>query len=442
MAEHKTELVGIAHVGGEGPTDISIHNNLPSGFPDHLAPSSWKKVRFVFHRFGDMYHNVGDFEDSNQIECLGYKWSLELFPGGCDIQHKGYVSIFLVCHGVAPGQEVHTNLCFRLGSDQSYQSIHVRGVFTNEDDRWGNCRAIGREDLLREDTYEGPDLWKDILEDDGSFIIDVDIQVGIPRSYKPANTIKADMVKVLDKACGENSDVVFQVGERTFHCFSGLLQVRAPELYSLVSEYDDRTPIPILEVSPDTFQLLMLTVYGGELPEDKKSVEVLKPLISAADRFGCTNSKLLAEEDLVSSKSISIDNVAELLLFADGANCALLKEAAISYFLTNLENVRKPEGYSKLRESPHVLEEIMIEAAKESRKRPASPDLDERDPNAKRLCVAALRSELNDKGLDVDGSREMLVSRLEDANAAAAAAAAAEAEAEENADGDGTIEVE
>ena len=246
------------------------------------------------------------------------------------------------------------------------------------------------------------------------------------------------MVKVLDNACEENSDVVFQVGDRTFHCLSGLLHVRAPELYSLVSEYDERTPIPIMGVCPDIFQLLILTVYGGEIPEDKKGLEVLKPLISAADRFGCTNSKLLAEEDLVSSSSIGIDNVAELLLFADSANCALLKETATAFFLSNAKDVRNTEGYAKLRESPHVLEELLFKAAEANDKRPASADLDERDP--KRLCVSALRSELNDKGLDVDGSREMLVSRLEEANAAEAAAA--EAEAAENANNDEAIEVE
>ena len=41
----QAELVGIAHVGGEGSTDAL--NTRNSGFPEHLIPSSWKKLRFV-----------------------------------------------------------------------------------------------------------------------------------------------------------------------------------------------------------------------------------------------------------------------------------------------------------------------------------------------------------------------------------------------------------
>ena len=438
MAEHETELVGITHVGGDGPTDVWLDNNEPSGFPDHLEPSSWKKLRFVFHNFSDLPHEIDQFVTSDALECHGYKWRLRLYP--CGYEEK--VAAFLLCSGMTPDQQVrgYAKYCMRLGSGELIHSFSSDGAIELEGDiEMGEDRLIERERVLkRYDNGDFDEVWRNLLEDD-RFVVDVDIQVGIPRSYKPANTIKADMMRVFDNACEENSDVVFQVGDRTFHCLSGLLQVRAPELYSLVSEYEDRTPIPILEVSPNTFQLLMLTVYGGNIPEEKKSLVVLKSLISAADRFGCTTSKILAEEELVSSNTIRLDNVAELLLFADGANCALLKEAATSYMLANLKDVRKTDGYAKLKESPDVLEELLIEAAEANDKRSASPDLDERDP--KRLCISALRSELNDKGLDVDGSREMLVSRLEEANAAEAAAA--EAEAAENADDDEeAIEVE
>ena len=165
----------------------------------------------------------------------------------------------------------------------------------------------------------------------------------------------------------------------------------------------------------------MLTVYGGEIPGDKKTFDVLKALIGAADRFGCTKSKHLAEHELVMSNSIGVDNVAELLLFADGANCALIKEAAIACFLSNPNDVKKTEGYVKLKESPHVLEELLFASAEAHEKRPASPTPPERDH--KRMRVSDLRLKLDGKGLDVDGSREMLVSRLEEADAADAAAA-------------------
>ena len=80
----------------------------------------------------------------------------------------------------------------------------------------------------------------------------------------------------------------------------------------------------------------------------------------------------------------------------------------------------------------------MIEAADAREKCPASPAPPERD--YKRMRVSDLRSRLDGKGLDVDGSREMLMSRLEEADAAEAAAAAAEIGGDNSAAGDEAIE--
>ena len=415
--DEETEVAGIVHIGGEGSTDVSAANIAASGFPEHLVPSPWKRLRFIFHNFKSLPHGDEASVISDELDCHGYRWRLELYPGGFGRPNAGYVSLYLECSGMAGAlpdegkswldEGVHAKYCMRFGSDEIYLSSPSHGVkvYESETESWGTGKVITRKEVLARNS---DDPARDFLDDSGNLWVDVDLQVGMPRplSSKPANSIKADMAKVLDVACEENSDVVFQVGDRIFHCISALLQVRATELYALTSEYDKSTPIPISGVCPDTFQLLVLTVYGGEIPDDKKTVDVLKALISAADRFGCTKSKHQAEHELVVSNSIGVDNVAELLLFADGANCALIKEAATLYSLSNLKDVRKTEGYAKLKESPHVLEELLIESVEAHEKRPASPIPPERD--YKRMRVSALRSKLDGKGLDVDGSRECL----------------------------------
>jgi hypothetical protein len=47
-----------------------------------------------------------------------------------------------------------------------------------------------------------------------------------------------------------------------------------------------------------------------------------------------------------------------------------------------------------------------------NKKRSAVADADERD--FKRMCVSSLRRKLDERGLDVDGSREMLIRRLDE----------------------------
>ena len=86
----------------------------------------------------------------------------------------------------------------------------------------------------------------------------------------------------------------------------------------------------------------------------------------------------------------------------------------MDYFVTNAQNVMASEGFGQVKESPAVMAELMAAMASGSQKRPASSDADsERD--FKRMRVSTLRQKLDDKGLDVDGSKEMLVSRLEEA---------------------------
>ena len=86
----------------------------------------------------------------------------------------------------------------------------------------------------------------------------------------------------------------------------------------------------------------------------------------------------------------------------------------MEFFVKNAEEVMASEGYEQVKESPAVLAELVAAMASGSKKRPASSDADA-GRDFKRMRVATLRQKLDDKGLDVDGSKDMLVSRLEDA---------------------------
>ena len=101
----------------------------------------------------------------------------------------------------------------------------------------------------------------------------------------------------------------------------------------------------------------------------------------------------------------------------------------MEFFVKNAEEVMASEGFAQVKESPAVLTELIAAMPCGSKKRPASSDADgERD--FKRMRVAALRQKLDEKRLDVDGSKDMLVSRLETAEAEARAQAEALAQAE------------
>jgi hypothetical protein len=81
-------------------------------------------------------------------------------------------------------------------------------------------------------------------------------------------------------------------------------------------------------------------------------------------------------------------------------NCALLKEYAVSYFILHAKAVLKSEHSVQLRATTELLTELMA----------AMTDYYEY-PDGK--SVSELRKKLAKLGLDVDGSKEALLSRLQ-----------------------------
>ena len=261
---------------------------------------------------------------------------------------------------------------------------------------------------------------------DGNLTVDFDIKVwqDKPPAWSPTKTIGADLLKLLDEADGSNAAVIFEVGKddwagfqkkELFYAHRPILAARCPTLATMGEGFGRGTHIPIEDCHPDAFRMLLRFIYGEEIP----SKDILKgnaqDIMHAADRYGCIGLKLAAEAEMVSSGVIQTENAAELILFADGGHHALLKEAAINHFVTNSEAVMATDGYELLAESPKIMKELMAAMAAGNNKKWPVGDLSSAGGAYKDMCVAALRVKLDEKGLDVDGSKEMLVARLEEA---------------------------
>jgi len=110
--------------------------------------------------------------------------------------------------------------------------------------------------------------------------------------------------------------------------------------------------------------------------------------------------KLAVENVLVQECVVNRKNVAEYILFADAKSCPLLKEYAISYFLLHVPDIIHSEHSRQLRESSELLAELLILVTSKY---------------GDSVTVTELRQELEKRGLDIDGSKQALVSRLKDA---------------------------
>ena len=390
------ELVGVSHIGGR-----------------EQVKSGWKTIRAVFHNFAGMPQEPGRYAKSDAMDCHGFPWEVRLYPRGFGAKLAAangvnssaeHVSIFVMNRS---GRDLKVEMVFRVPS-ANFTRIHKMNLL-KKDGGTGWPKYVHRSTFL--------DQNKGFLID-GNLVVEVDIQAMIDKSptWSPTNTLSLDMLKLLTKH-SDDFDVTFQVGgdnAKEFHAHRTILKVRAPVLADIIADYpDSSTDIPIKDVVPDIFRMLLRFIYGGELPSDEVLSDQARPIIHAADKYGCTGLKLAAEAKMAAA-GISTDDAAELILFADATNCAMLKEAAMEYFVANAEDVMASEGYKQVAESPAILGEMVGALAAGNKKRSAgSSEDDGRD--FKRMRVATLRQKLDEKGLDVDGSKEMLVSRLEEA---------------------------
>jgi hypothetical protein len=129
-----------------------------------------------------------------------------------------------------------------------------------------------------------------------------------------------------------------------------------------------------------------------------------KEIIDDADKYGVTNLKLEAEAYFVEGTIITVENVLDHLLYAESKNCALLKEVAMDYIVENktafVENIR-------FHDAPGSLLNDMLVAFIRSEKEDGTVGGIESELASMR--VSELRKKAYNKGLDVDGSREMLI---------------------------------
>ena len=108
---------------------------------------------------------------------------------------------------------------------------------------------------------------------------------------------------------------------------------------------------------------------------------------------------MLAETALVAHQVIDIENVVLFLILADAKTCPLLKEYSMSCGIQSPRDVLNSKHAEKLKESSELMQEIILAGS---------------DVYAKSLfSVDSLRRKLSAKGLGVCGSKEALVSRLE-----------------------------
>lgn len=366
-------------------------------------------VRFKFGPWSDDEEEEDFWDEAVEDAAdnrLGILWQLQFNVNYHDGSVTNYFAISPANNNETLRHTANVTLIFRNSSgDAAYEfSIPTQTYVTDHsDDDWHDNMQENSKNFINWSELKK----KDVLVN-GVLIVDAVIQ--FPRKeghfHVPNSPMVQNIFQLLDDE--EDKDVFFKTDdEEIFSAHKLILKANAPLLANCCGpDSSPSNPICINGVKSITFHWILLYIYGGKIPSDSPVMDLYaKDLINACDKYDLVGLKHAAESYLVRTCVINIDNVVEWMQFADAKTCPLLKEYAMSYFLARGRDVLKTESYKNLRESPRLMEEIML----------ATMDVDERYQGTDgMMSVDELRAKLSSLGMDVDGSKEILLNRLSD----------------------------
>ena len=374
--------------------------------------------RITFNNFEDLPSEKGQEVLSSKFSCFGSQWQLSIYPGGDNDSSDGMVGLSLVrCYqGRKLAVKYSLTMGLQYGSDRI--SRQGRSIFGGSNYSWGWHDFCFRKDI-KEEGYL----------DKRALIIHVSMELDQCIPKNPASSI---MLKLFDDE--KSADVVFEIADqqkqsesesdrkraktstaKLYHAHRLILQHYSPELSALCATSDGLFPIIISDVKPEVFRHLLYYVYGGEIT-DEEFVGNERDLINAADKYGVTNLKLEAEGWYVNNIDITIDNVIDTLLYAHAMNCALLKESVMDFIVENKQEVLQRVSFQDV--PGDVCKDLLAATLRHDEEQYSTSDDGKHEMDVEKLCskmrIRDLRRMLDDKGLDMDGSREALIAKLKE----------------------------
>jgi len=382
------------------------------------AAEEWQSFKILFHGFADLPSAFDQYTLSPEFNCNGHKWCIKLYPGGKRASRTGRLSLYL-----RHCSEGYATTAHEVSVLDKFQSIKHTLKWTDQSFQGGKIRGW-KDYCLRSYILNQSE---NILDDNGTLAVVVSIKrkndsacpfVPINPSFVPSNPMSSLITSMLLDE--ETADVCFEVGSAdvhdvdeaasspvTFHAHRLILNKCAPMLASLFGSGDEEiVAVSITDVKPAVFRHLLHYVYGGSVPGKEMNTHA-KDIINAADKYSIVNLKLEAEAAYVNSTKITMDNAMDNLLYADALNLALLKEAVMDFLAENTEEASERISFSDV--PGHVMKDLLVAF---SRTKKTKQDNQGDNNNFTIMRVNELRMKLDEKGLNVDGSREAMIETL------------------------------
>ncbi|KAL7487329.1 hypothetical protein ACHAW6_012928 [Cyclotella cf. meneghiniana] len=306
-----------------------------------------------FHDFKNLTTTKCDKIVSPEFCCAGHKWSLSLYPGGNKTSTDGMVSTFL-CSRMSYDIVASFEIIIRSSIGDRFWAIRSPHRHFLSHVCWGLDNFIERDKILNSSEKVLPC---------GTLVIEVCIQLHpdyVCHGIEPQSTLVQD---VLNRFNDEGTaDVAFRVMGKVIFAHKWILETRVPDLTVMCDAWDKSNPLPIDDVEPELFEMMIKHEYGEPIPAAIWK-EKAEPFLIAAGKYGFRQLKHQAEAWHVKHLKLTVNNAVDCLLQSGGNDLPLLKKASMEFIVTNADEVVASESYSRLHGSPTIMGEVILAMA-------------------------------------------------------------------------------
>jgi predicted amino acid-binding ACT domain protein len=402
------------------------HTHMGTPPPDYHQ--EWAKHTVHWHGFANLPSERGAFVVSPEFMLLGNPWCLVIFPGGRIGSAEGLTSLYLYNMS---NKSIDIDYGFSVSDGNGKQVAYGRSATPEHFEPEGTVNPEGTElnswGFLNFGTRLT--LFNSLVN--GTLIIEVHVRLAkptksVPPYFIPENPFAKNIQRmIIDENFGDisfavgaqqesnNAEKISKTTSVVFHAHRDILSKCSTGILADIcqSSVMSSSPIEITDVSQEVFSHLLYSAYGVKISdEDMKSQT--KEIIDAANRYGVVNLKLEAEAFLVRETVFSLENVMEHLQYAESMNCALLKEAAMDFIVENSAEVIDKLSFNDV-VSPTLFRDVLAAVSRREKKSGVSGGGDSNNNSRfSSMRISELRRESHEMGLNVDGSREMLIAAL------------------------------
>ena len=370
-------------------------SNIHVGNP----PSDWEgwESRLIhFHDFAALPSEKNKPAWSPIFTSLDSDWKVVLYPGGFGEASGMMVSLYLQhC------SETDISVVFYLSVKDKINETSVGAsgdcmshTFCQADKTFGHEIFASRSAITESNVLEYGTLTVELrfkLDTGGDHY----------QQFIPKNRFVQNMKQLfLDQ---DSADISFEVGDQIFFAHKLVLRTCAKRsiLASLCDDCDESSSVPISsDLDPQVFRLMLFHTYGGKISSDVWQ-DRSKEMLEAADKYGLSNLKIEAEGWYVKTLSLSTETAVEVLAYAIDMNCFLLKEVANKFIKDHSKEILSSDSGKMIRGRKTLMSDVL-------------DVLVTAEDNLIQPHINTLRIELDRQGKEFDGSRELLIARLQE----------------------------